>query len=69
MITVFKANAIGRNSKTIIELLEKEYQDNMTRDQVLRLVAQCFQSSIDNPKNNCQIAIVDSERIEFLTQE
>jgi 20S proteasome alpha/beta subunit len=39
MITIYKANAIGRNSKTIIELLEKEYKDNISKEQALKLIA------------------------------
>lgn len=32
MITVYKANAIGRNAQGIIELLEKEFKDNMDKE-------------------------------------
>lgn len=46
--------------------MEKSYQDNMSREEALRLIAQGLSSSIDNPKINSQIAIIGSKGVEFL---
>lgn len=47
-------------------MMEKSYQDNMSREEVLKIIAQGLSSSIDSPKINSQIAIISSKGVEFL---
>ena len=51
------------------EFLEKEYRDNLTLDQGLKMVAQALANNIDNPKKNSSFAVVSRDGIKHLTDE
>ena len=69
MITCYRANSIGNNSKHANEILEKNYKMNMTLEEGLNVVAMCLHDSIDHPKKNSEIVIVSREKIEFMKEE
>lgn len=66
MITCFRANSIGNNSKHANEILEKNYKLDMTLEEGLKVVAMCLHDSIDHPKKNSEIVVVSKDKIEFL---
>ena len=68
MITCYRANSIGNNSKHANEILEKNYQMNMSLEEGLKVVAMCLHDSIDHPKMNSEIVIVSKDKIEFMKE-
>ena len=69
MITLYKANSIGRNSKFVKEHMEKNYKENMTLEEGLNLVAECFKNNIDNPTKNSEFVVVSKDKIEILDSQ
>ncbi len=69
MVTNFKANSIGRSYKFVNEYLEKNYKDDLTLEEGLKMVATCLMNNIDHPKKNSEFVIVSDKNIEFLPQE
>lgn len=69
MITGYKANAIGKNQKQVVEFLEKHYKEEASLEEGLKIVAKCLANNIDNPKKNSEFCIVGKEGIRFLSNE
>lgn len=49
--SLWKANAIGRNSKTLREYLEKNHTDALTNDQTIRLAIETLLEVVESSKN------------------
>lgn len=69
MINYYKANCVGKNNKVILEILEKEYKDNMRIEEGLKLCGKAMNEIIEDFENNVEIAVFDRSGLKFLTLE
>lgn len=53
-----KANAIGRSSKTVREFLERNYKEEMDREQTIRLAIKSLLEVVQTGAKNIEIAIM-----------
>jgi 20S proteasome subunit alpha 4 len=49
--SLWKANAIGRNSKNLREYLEKNYKEDLTNDQAIKLSVEALLEVVESSKN------------------
>jgi 20S proteasome subunit alpha 4 len=49
--SLWKANAIGRNSKTLREYLEKNHKEDLTNDQAIKLSVEALLEVVESSKN------------------
>jgi 20S proteasome alpha/beta subunit len=54
-----KANAIGRSSKTVREFLERNYRDEMSRDETIKLTIKSLLEVVQTGAKNIEIAILE----------
>jgi len=54
-----KANAIGRSSKTVREFLERNYKEDMTRDETIKLTIKSLLEVVQTGAKNIEIAILE----------
>ena len=54
-----KANAIGRSSKTVREFLERNYKDDMSRDDTIKLTIKSLLEVVQTGAKNIEIAILE----------
>ena len=54
-----KANAIGRSSKTVREFLERNYKDDMSRDETIKLTIKSLLEVVQTGAKNIEIAILE----------
>ena len=75
--SLWKAHAIGRNSKNLKTFLEKHYEDDLTEDKTVRLAIETLQESVESEKH-IEIAIqrqgqepemLSSEAIESIVED
>ncbi|PRW57180.1 Proteasome subunit alpha type-7 [Chlorella sorokiniana] len=67
--SAWKANAIGRNSKTVREYLEKNYAETSGRD-TLKLALRALTEVVEGSSKNIEVAVVEKEAgLRFLTDE
>lgn len=67
--SAWKANAIGRNSKTVREYLEKNYAETSGRDS-LKLVLRALTEVVEGSSKNIEVAVVEKEGgLRFLADE
>lgn len=59
----WKANAIGRNSKTVREFLEKNYQEDMSKEATLKLTIRSLLEVVQTGAKNIEIAYMESDAI------
>lgn len=65
-----KANAIGRAAKTVKEFLEREYKDNMERDQAIELAIKALLEVVQSGARNVEIAVMaPGKPLEMLSLE
>ena len=49
--SLWRANAIGRNSKTLREYLEKNHRDDLNVDESIKLAVETLMEVVESPKN------------------
>ena len=66
--SAWKANAIGRSSKTVREFLERNYKENMSRDEVIKLAVKSLLEVVQTGAKNIEIAVMmaDNPDMEIL---
>jgi len=65
-----KANAIGRSSKTVREFLERNYKEDMDREQTIRLAVKSLLEVVQTGAKNIEIAIMaPGKSVEMLPVE
>ncbi|GJJ12038.1 hypothetical protein Clacol_006279 [Clathrus columnatus] len=74
----WKANAIGRSSKTVREFLEKNHKDDMTREETIKLTIKSLLEVVQTGAKNIEISVMegfgkvsnlDFPQIEAIVQE
>ena len=56
--SAWKANAIGRSSKTVREFLERNYKEDMDRETVIRLAIKSLLEVVQTGAKNIEIALM-----------
>ncbi|KAI4270569.1 MAG: hypothetical protein LQ337_006595 [Flavoplaca oasis] len=70
IFSAWKANAIGRSSKTVREFLERNHQDGMDRDETIKLTVKSLLEVVQTGAKNIEIAIMAAGKsIEMLPVE
>ncbi|KAL8827545.1 MAG: hypothetical protein Q9191_003123 [Dirinaria sp. TL-2023a] len=68
--TAWKANAIGRSSKTVREFLERNHKDDMDREETIKLTVKSLLEVVQTGAKNIEIAIMaPGKAIEMLPVE
>ncbi|CAE7074268.1 unnamed protein product [Rhizoctonia solani] len=58
--SAWKANAIGRSSKTVREFLEKNHRDDLTRDDAIKLTVKSLLEVVQTGAKNIEISVMES---------
>eukprot|EP00878_Enallax_costatus_P002477 GHUV01002657.1.p1 GENE.GHUV01002657.1~~GHUV01002657.1.p1 ORF type:complete len:256 (+),score=58.95 GHUV01002657.1:174-941(+) len=66
--SAWKANAIGRNSKTIREYLEKSYTETSGRD-TIKLAIRALMETVEASSKNIEIAVMEADGLRILGDE
>lgn len=61
MYSAWKATAIGRSSKTVREFLEKNYKDNMTQDETIKLTVKSLLEVVQTGAKSMSMTDTDIE--------
>ncbi|KAI9302360.1 proteasome subunit alpha type-7 [Cunninghamella echinulata] len=76
--TAWKANAIGRSSKTVLEFLEKNWQDQLSEQDAIKLTVKSLLEVVQTGAKNIEIAVMNDqgqvhhlelEQVEAVVQE
>jgi 20S proteasome alpha/beta subunit len=59
---LWKANAIGRNSKNLREYLEKNYKEGMTHKEAIKLAVETLMEVVESSKN-IEICLITLDNI------
>lgn len=65
----WKAQAIGKNSKTVQEFLEKNYKEGLSDEETLNLALKALLEVVEAGSKNLEVAIMKRTGIEYLTGE
>ena len=69
MITSWKAHAIGKNNKNVVDNLQKNFKEGLTVVQGARLLTRALCEIVDNPRQNLEIAVITENGTKFLTSD
>jgi len=58
--SAWKANAIGRSSKTVREFLEKNHKDDLTREECVKLTVKSLLEVVQTGAKNIEISVMES---------
>jgi 20S proteasome alpha/beta subunit len=56
--SAWKANAIGRNSKSLLEMLEKQYKDGMSTEEATRLAIKALLEIVESGAKSMEVAVM-----------
>ncbi|KAL5511741.1 PRE6 [Sanghuangporus vaninii] len=57
--SAWKANAIGRSSKTVREFLEKNHKDDMSREETIKLAVKSLLEVVQTGAKNIEISVME----------
>lgn len=69
MITSWKAHAIGKNNKSVVDHLQKNFKEDLTVVQGARLLTRSLCEIVDNPRQNLELAVITEKGTKFITPE
>jgi 20S proteasome alpha/beta subunit len=58
--SAWKANAIGRSSKTVREFLEKNHKDDLNREESVKLTIKSLLEVVQTGAKNIEISVMES---------
>ncbi|CAG8650785.1 31774_t:CDS:2, partial [Racocetra persica] len=61
--SAWKANAIGRSSKTVREFLEKNYKEGLTKDETIKLTVKSLLEVVQTGAKNIEIALMTDDSV------
>lgn len=61
--SAWKANAIGRSSKTVREFLEKNYKEGLGKEETVKLAVKSLLEVVQTGAKNIEIAIMTDDRV------
>jgi len=68
--SAWKANAIGRSSKTVREFLERNFKEEMDREETIKLTVKSLLEVVQTGAKNIEIALMaPGKKVEFLEAE
>ncbi len=59
----WKACTIGRNSKTVLELMEKEYKDDMNRDDTVKFAVKALLEVVEAGARNIELVVLQKNSV------
>eukprot|EP00922_Rhytidocystis_sp_ex-Travisia-forbesii_P064780 GHVS01096206.1.p1 GENE.GHVS01096206.1~~GHVS01096206.1.p1 ORF type:complete len:230 (+),score=34.02 GHVS01096206.1:105-794(+) len=65
----WKAQAIGKNSKTVQEFLEKNYREDLSDDDAIQLAVKALLEVVEAGSKNLEVAIMRQNGLEYLSEE
>merc|ERR1712100_95857 len=66
----WKANSTGRSAKTIREFLEKNYKDDCSADDAIKLAVQALMEVVESGSKNIEVAVMrNNAKLEVLPEE
>lgn len=68
--SAWKANATGRNAKTVREYLEKSYQDDATAEDNIKLTLRALMEVVESKSKTIEIAVMEpGKQLRYLSDE
>jgi 20S proteasome subunit alpha 4 len=68
--SAWKANAIGKSSKTVREFLERNYSADMSREEAIKLSVKALLEVVQTGAKNIEVAVLAKGKpVEFLSEE
>lgn len=67
--SLWKANAIGRNSKTLREYLEKNHKDTLNTNESIKLAVETLMEVVESSKNIEICVVTSAKKSEMLSDE
>uniref|UniRef100_A0A1D1XRI6 Proteasome subunit alpha type n=1 Tax=Anthurium amnicola TaxID=1678845 RepID=A0A1D1XRI6_9ARAE len=61
--SAWKANAIGRSSKTVREFLEKNYKEGLTKEESVKLAVKSLLEVVQTGAKNIEIAVMTNDSV------
>ncbi|CAG8581415.1 6827_t:CDS:2, partial [Gigaspora rosea] len=61
--SAWKANAIGRSSKTVREFLEKNYKEGLSKDETIKLTVKSLLEVVQTGAKNIEIALMTADSV------
>jgi 20S proteasome subunit alpha 4 len=65
----YKATAVGNNSKSVVDFLEKKYEDDMDDDKTIRLAIKAMLEVTEASEKNIEIVVVKEKSTKWFTEE
>jgi 20S proteasome subunit alpha 4 len=67
--SAWKAHAIGRNSKSVMEYLEKNFTENLDADSALKLAVKGLLEVVESGSRNIEVAVMEKDGLRMLDDE
>ena len=65
----WKAQAVGQNSKTMQEFLEKNFKENLNRDESINLAIKALLEVVESGSRNMEVVVVDKKGCDFVADK